>query len=447
MKGRRWAGVLSLLVVVLVSYVDRVNVSVLVTDQSFTDHFGITGDRVAQGTLMTAFLIGYGLAAFFLTPLYESLLGARRGLLVSVALWSVLTFVSPYAFGAVALVVLRALLGGSEGPLFSLKTMYVREHFTLEETGKPNAVTSMGVSLGTAAGLPLVTFLVYHFDWHASFTALALLNAVVGLPLVALFIRDRRAVASGADRAAVSESRSGAQRRREMARTLREAMRTPRLGWILLIETATLAYLWGNTAWLPSYLLAERHFSLAAMGVVASLPFLLGLASGFFGGWLLDRMPPRMLPLLFVVGAAGAGCSVLVAVRADSAGVAAAGLILAGGFWGLQGPAIPTLVQRCAPSHVVGSAYGVVNGVGNLISAFMPTVMGAAVAAGGGHGFVAGFGLLAGTQAVTVLCGAWLLFRPGALLTRTPPPAQPPTAQSIAPVSAASGPVDGTPQG
>ncbi|MFE1950855.1 MFS transporter [Streptomyces sp. NPDC059524] len=398
-SGRaRWAGVLTLLVVVLISYVDRVNISVLVTDRAFTDHFGITGDRVAQGALSTAFLVGYGLAAFVLTPLYETLLGVRRGLFLSVALWSVMTLLSPYALGALTLTALRALLGAAEGPLFSLKTMYVREHFAPQEAGKPNAVSSMGVSLGTAVGLPLITYLVYRFDWHTSFLALAALNAAVGLPLIALFVRGRGL-----------RSASG---RGNAAGTLREALRMPRLVPVLLVEIATLGYLWGSTAWLPSYLLQERHFSLAAMGAVSALPFLMSLASGFLGGFLLDRLPARLLPLLFVVGSAGTAASVLVVMGADSDGLAAAGLIAAGGFWGLQGPAIPTLVQRCAPVHAVGSAYGVVNGVGNLVSAFMPTAMGAAIAASGGHGFGAGFALLAGAQAVTLVCGAWLLLRP-----------------------------------
>ncbi|MBO1331838.1 MFS transporter [Streptomyces sp. VRA16 Mangrove soil] len=393
----RWAGVISLLVIVLISYVDRVNVSVLITDEAFTDHFGITGDRVAQGALSTVFLVGYGIAAFFLTPLYETRLGARRGLFLSVALWSVMTLLSPYALGALTLTVLRALLGGAEGPLFSLKTMYVREHFAPHEAGRPNAVSSMGVSLGTAAGLPLITYLVYHYDWHTSFLALAALNAVVGLPLIALFVRGR----------------GGAARERTgFGTTLKGALRMPRLAPILLVEIATLAYLWGSSAWLPSFLLQERHFSLTAMGAVSSMPFLMSLVSGFLGGFLLDRLPRRLLALPFVVGSAGTAVCVLVVAGAHSDVTVAVGLILAGGFWGLQGPAIPTLVQHCAPARFVGSAYGVVNGVGNLVSAFMPTLMGVAIAASGGHGFGAGFALLAGAQAVTLVCGVWLLVRP-----------------------------------
>jgi len=63
--GNRWLGVVALLTIVAISYVDRVNASVLITDRAFTDHFGITGDRVMQGALTTMFLVGYGIALFF----------------------------------------------------------------------------------------------------------------------------------------------------------------------------------------------------------------------------------------------------------------------------------------------------------------------------------------------------------------------------------------------
>jgi nitrate/nitrite transporter NarK len=249
-------------------------------------------------------------------------------------------------------------------------------------------------------GLPLITYLVNRFDWHTSFLLLAGLNALVGLPLIAFFVKGR-----GIRRT------TGA---RSFGATLKEALRTPQLVCILLIEIATLAYLWGSSAWLPTYLLQERHFSLAEMGMVSALPFLLSLASGFLGGWLLDRLPARRTALLFVVGSTGTGACVLLVIGADSAWLAATGLILANGFWGLQGPAIPTLVQRNAPAGSVGSAYGVVNGIGNLVSAFMPMAMGAVMGLLGGQGFSAGYALLAATQVVTLGCGVWLLLRPRA---------------------------------
>lgn len=391
----RWAGVLALLAVVTISYVDRVNVSVLITDPAFLAHFGLGHDRAAQGALMSTFLVGYGVAALLLTPWYEAALGVRRGLVVSLVSWSLLTLVSPVASAAVVLLALRLLLGSAEGPLFSLKTMYVKARFDDGELGRPNAVTSMGVSLGSAIGIPLVAAATVHFGWSGSFLVLAALNLLVGLPLVLLFV--------AASRGAPRGGRTARQR-------FTAALRTPRLGWILLVEIATLGYLWGSSSWLPSYLLQERHFSLAQMGVLAALPFLVSLLSGFAGGWLVDRLPPARVAAALVLGSAGTVVCTTAVVLVDSRWLAAAALVLANGFWGLQGPAIPTLVQQHAAPGAVGSAYGLVNGIGNLVSAALPAAVGALISVSG-RGFAAGYGLLAATQVVTLAVGLVLLRR------------------------------------
>jgi MFS family permease len=144
----RWFGVFSILAIVIISYVDRINVSVLITNQHFLNYLGIAGDRVAQGELMTLFLIGYGIAAFFLSPIYETFLGVRKGLLISIFIWGFFTIISPFAGTVTLFVLFRFILGASEGPLFSLKTMYVKDEFQVNERGKPNAITSMGVFIG-----------------------------------------------------------------------------------------------------------------------------------------------------------------------------------------------------------------------------------------------------------------------------------------------------------
>ncbi|RDT62992.1 MFS transporter, partial [Klebsiella pneumoniae] len=82
------------------------------------------------------------------------------------------------------------------------------------------------------------------------------------------------------------------------------AWQTPLLGWIMVVEIATLSYLWGSSAWLPAWLRDEHHFSLHATGWLAAIPFLLSLGSKFLGGVLLDKMRPEQAPMLFVVGGA-----------------------------------------------------------------------------------------------------------------------------------------------
>ena len=173
-----------------------------------------------------------------LTPFLETLMGYRRALTLSVVLWALLTAASPLAGSLMLLCVVRALLGVSEGPLFSLKTMYISDHFAADERGKPNAVSALGVSLGLVLGFPLVSFLMTHFGWAMSFHLLALLNLLLGSALVRLYVHPLSLTSSArpADPQPVLS---------RVWHTFALARRTPMLGWILLIEIATLSYLWG----------------------------------------------------------------------------------------------------------------------------------------------------------------------------------------------------------
>lgn len=399
---KRWLGVIVLMLVVSIAYMDRINVSLMITNKDFLHTLGLEGDRIAQGRLMSLFLFGYGLSAWFLTPLFEARWSVRASLLISLVLWTAFTGASALTTSVVLFLSWRFLLGSAEGPLFSLKTMYVKEHFAPHEVGKPNAVSSLGVSIGLGAGYSILSFLIQHFGWRDSFWALAALNVLIGVPLVALFIQAPKATtarAAGPKPAAMS--------------LMLAALRTPHLFWILIIEICTLSYLWGASTWLPSYLKEARHFSLAEMSVFAGLPFIVGIVAGVVGGSFVDMLPRHRAPLAFVIGGIITAIFVTLAIVAENPYVAATALILAGAGWGFQAPAIPTLVQHVAREGTVGSTYGVVNGVGNLVSALMPMVMGAAMMAGKTENLGQGFWLLVGTQLLTVVAGAALLWRLG----------------------------------
>ncbi|VTR23773.1 D-galactonate transporter [Serratia fonticola] len=81
------------------------------------------------------------------------------------------------------------------------------------------------------------------------------------------------------------------------------------LGWIMLVEIATLSYLWGSSSWLPAYLTNERGFSINQMGWLASLPFIISIFSKYLGGVILDRVRPQQMPLIFAFGWCGNGLS------------------------------------------------------------------------------------------------------------------------------------------
>lgn len=407
-RQARWYGVITLFVIVAISYIDRINIAVLITDSGFLQHVGIErSDRVSQGLLATAFMVGYGISSVVLTPFAAALLGVRRSLLVGLLLWGVVTFLSPALNSFGFLLASRILLGISEGPVFALAGSYIKAHFESHENGKPNSFVNMGTGLGLAIGFPLVGFLLASHDWQTSFHVLGLINILLGIPLVLAFVHmpkvdGSRARAGGAG-AALSQ----------VGRMVRGAMHTRHLVLVTLLTSAFLAYLWGSSNWLPSYLKEARGFSLKEMGWLASLPQYATVVAVLIGGVIIDRIHRKSVPLMFVWCSIGVALAVWLAIATESRYLAAYSLIAANFFWGLMSPAIPSTVQHFSRPEHVASSYGVVNGVGSLVAGFMPALMGMVIAHASTPraGFLAGFGALIGTQAVVVLCGLVLWLR------------------------------------
>ncbi len=72
-------------------------------------------------------------------------------------------------------------------------------------------------------------------------------------------------------------------------------------------------------------------------------------------------------------------------------------------FWGLQGAAIPAVIQHHAAREAVGSAYGLINGIGNICAAFIPLLMGMVMRSVGSVS--SGFSVLVVSQVITLLAG------------------------------------------
>ena len=409
-RSMRWWGVITLFVIVAISYVDRINISILITDRDFLSHIGLSAnDRTQQGLLATAFMVGYGVSSFVLTPFCAALFGVRRSLIAGLALWGVVTFLSPTMSSYGMLLASRILLGISEGPLFSLAGSYIKAHFESRENGKPNSLVNMGTGLGLALGYPFVGYLVAMHDWQTSFHVLGLINIALGIPLVLAFIRMPK-IETG-----MPQPKSMGDAVGQVGQIVRGALHTRYLVLITVLTAAFLSYLWGSSNWLPAYLKESRGFSMREMGWLASLPQYAAVLAVFLGGVLIDRIERRRVPLIFVFGSLGVALGVWMAIYTQDRYVSAYCLIAANFFWGLMSPAIPSTVQYCARPEHVASAYGVVNGTGSLVAGFMPAIMGAVIGMASSRsvsaGFFAGFATLIGTQAVVLVCGLVLWWR------------------------------------
>lgn len=145
------------------------------------------------------------------------------------------------------------------------------------------------------------------------------------------------------------------------------------------------------------------------MGFISSLPFIVSILSKYAGGIFLDKIHKSQASLAFIIGGFFTAMTMIIVVFAENQFLIAGSLLAANAFWGFQGAAIPTIIQHQANPKSVGSAYGVINGIGNTFAAFIPLIMGIVIQQY--SSISSGFFVLIISQVLTTLAGLGLWIR------------------------------------
>jgi ACS family hexuronate transporter-like MFS transporter len=196
---------------------------------------------------------------------------------------------------------------------------------------------------------------------------------------------------------------------KEMVKDAKEGLRSAlRIKGIFVLSAADAAgnlVWWGISLWLPTYLILAKGMSLDQIVLVASLPYLGGVAGLYFGSWLSDRTGKRVLiTTIFQLMAV-----LFIFLLVGASGEATIMIILAAIFFciSILPPNCFTLLQGIAPCELLGSATGVMNGLAVGLGVFGPVILGLAVAATGSYDI--GLYVMAGLQVVSA--AIMLMFR------------------------------------
>ncbi len=379
-----------LLVTLLVAYLDRVNVSVLVADDAFLAAMGLTGDAVGKGWLMTAFLVAYGLANVVLSPLGDWM-GPRKAMSLSIALWGGALLLGGAASSLAVMLAARVALGLGEGLQWPMQSKYVKNWFPPGERGKANSVWLVGLMIGPAAAMPFFTFVVRQLGWRPSFFLLAAIG-LLPLSLVWWLTTDHPREHKGVNRQELEAIEAGLKAEAEREASLGAADFWSNLGsfalnyrfWLLTGFYSCFASVWwGTMSWLPSYLKEARGFSWSSMGLWSSLPYFVGGLCVLGFGWLTDRVG-RRAPFA-ALSMAGAVAGIFFGARASDNSTSAALISLGIAAVAIGLPAAWTLAQQIVPARAVGAGAGMMNGVGNALSAFAPVLIGYFIRVSGGY--------------------------------------------------------------
>lgn len=382
--------VVILFVILLFSYVDRINISILLADNAFLTDLGIKGDPVAMGMLMTAFMIAYAASNILFSPMSDYF-GPRKALLIAFPIWAVSMSIGGLATGLSMMLMARVLLGVGEGMHYPVQMKYVKNWFPPIERGKANSVWQFGLFIGPALAMPILTWLIGSFGWRGSFFVLAALT-VIPFMLVWRYAadtpRDSRYVNAGE----LEHIEAGLRVEREREMALEKASFAESLKffiynyryWIMVFcFMFNAASMFGIYTWLPSYLKAARGFSWAAMGALSSLPYVAGAVGLIICGYLGDKTGKRAV--FCVIGNATMALGIYMAAMVENNMASAFCLALAIFGAGLTLPSIWSISQNIVPTKALGAGVGLMNGIGSIGGALSPVIVGYIIKTSGSY--------------------------------------------------------------
>lgn len=346
----RWLLVFWLFVLSGISYLDRVNISI--AGSSLADEYHLS--QVRLGWVFSAFLLGY---ALFQTPggWLVDRFGPRRLLTVGVVWWGVFTALTASlptkVWGAVFFFVLvRFLLGAGESIIYPSSNQFVSQWIPPQERGIANGMIFAGVGAGAGIAPTLVTYVMSHYGWRASFWVSALIGLCAGVVwyLIARDKPEQHPSVSSSELALIRKSRAPAVSLGSVSQDSahpEKASQAPHVPWRSIISSksilaVTASYFcfgyvaWIFFSWFYIYLAKVRGMDLKSSALYGTLPPLAIVACSLSGGAINDALSRSYGKRIGRCGVAFLGlllAAAFLVLGSRAASPAVAGMVLSGG--------------------------------------------------------------------------------------------------------------------
>ncbi len=380
---RRWRIAWLLGIGILVSYLDRVNLSA--SHGALIVTFGISD--VAFGYLSGAYNFTYWLCQLPIGVILDRF-GVRRVGRMGTFLWSAATFGGALAPSLSALFGARFVLGIGEAPTFPASAKAVGQWFPPHERSLPTALFDSAAKLSSVIGIPLVGFVLLRAGWRWGFAMTGVISLIYFVYFWCVY-RDpdedaglteveRRYIAGGGPGTALTDG---------PGRSL----------WQLLGERKVLGLALGFGSynyifyllltWLPSYFAFSLHIDFLHSFLYTSVPWLVAtIIELVIGGWLVDFLikhgaDANQVRRIVLVGGACCGLGILGAASAHTAAQAVMWISLSIGGLSAHaavGWSLPSLITS---RKDVGKVGGIMNFSNQVSGICAPIVTGYLVTA------------------------------------------------------------------
>lgn len=410
----RWLILALLFFASVVTYIDRVNISV--TARQMMPAFGLIDQQM--GWIFSAFVVGY---ALFQIPggWLADRFGARAVLTSALVWWSLCTAFTAVAatswladlLGLVgALIFVRFLLGVGEAAALPCFNRAVANWMPADARAIGIGIAIGGIGLGSAITPPIAAWVMVNWHWQTVFY----LSAAVGMMMALLWWTLARNHPEEhpwvAKYTVTAKAHESADRHRWTP--WKTFGRTPTIWWLVISYSCLgyVAYLY--LTWFYLYLVNVRGFDMLRGGLYASTPFLAMLIGCPIGGWVTDRLTARYgitagRAIAGMAGMVSAGCAITIGGFADSALLAIASLSIGAGCLYFTVGAYWASTTDLSRTHA-GTLSGLMNTGANIGGAISPSLTPWIAAHWGWPASFATAGMIA-----LIGAGLWLWIKPG----------------------------------
>ncbi len=164
-----------------VGFMDRTNISI--AGPAIRGELRL--DDVHLGWVFSSFLVGY--AAFQVVGGWLAYrFGPRLVLAAGVVWWGLFTALTTLpnpgmTHALLILILIRFALGAGEAVIYPASNQFVARWIPVAERGRANGWIFAGVGAGAGLSIPILTWIISHYQWRASFWFSAAVGLAVGL--------------------------------------------------------------------------------------------------------------------------------------------------------------------------------------------------------------------------------------------------------------------------
>ncbi|BET03033.1 sodium:phosphate symporter activity [Nesidiocoris tenuis] len=344
-------------------------------------------DEATQGLILSAFFWGY-VVMHVPGGLMAERFGAKTVLGFGMLTSTLATLATPIVArtgGAIALIILRFVLGLGQGPLYPSLNVLLAHWAPTHERGRLGAIVFAGAQIGNVVSMALSGFLISYGGWTTVFYTFGFLGlawAVLWKFLV-YSTPSQNPVISNAEKQYILQT-AGRSKQEDLPPTPWRSILTSVPLWGLII--AQIGHDWGLftiVTDLPKYMKSVMHFSITQNGLLSAAPYIVMWIVAIISGWIVDWLVgPRGVNITIVRKIFVTIASIGPAIGILSASYAGCDKVLVSLFFasgmGLMGAFVPSLKVNAldlSPNYA-GTLMALVGGIGAISGMLTPSLVG-----------------------------------------------------------------------